>query len=73
MSKLPNLGIGALEDISVDEDMPSSLREMLNSNSQPDFFLEESTPSGRAKQQPKPNGPIDFGHMHMQIVGQSER
>ena len=28
-------------DISVDDDMPSSLREMLNSGSQLDFFLEE--------------------------------
>ena len=73
MSKLPGLGIGGLDDVSLDEDMPSSLREMLNSNSQPDFFLEESAPSGRARNHTKSNCPIDFGHMQMQVVGQSER
>lgn len=73
MSKLPGLGIGLMEDISLDEDMPSSLREMLNSNSQPDFFLEESSPAGRAKQHIKTNGGLDFGHMQMQLAALSER
>lgn len=73
MSKIPGLGIGGLEDVSLDEDMPSSLREMLNSNSQPDFFLEDSAPSGRAGTHSKSNCNIDFGHMQMQVVGQSER
>ena len=32
-----------MDDLSIDEEMPSSLREMLKNNSQVDFFNEENS------------------------------